>query len=247
VNGFGPVWLATIFGVILLCAAAYSIGRIVYARRTRKRTDYEVDASDSLMGISMAGMLIPGLGIVTPGPSTVFWIALWILAAVWFAISIIRRAVPNSRSPVRRHHLPHFVFAVAMVYMLAAGANPSGSGGGAGSAGAVTQTAAGMGGAGGGVPFVTLDLLFLLFMVGYTVLAVDRLPALTVAANRPRIETAAPTGSVAAPTGGAPTGAATAVLAPTALATTLFAPRLAAATNIVMAVSMGYMLTMMLG
>jgi hypothetical protein len=222
-TGFGPVWLAAIFGVILLCAAAYSIGRIIYARRTRKRTDYAVDASNSLMGISMAGMLIPGLAIVTPGPSTVLWIGLWILAAAWFAINVILRAGRNSSSGVRRHHIPHIVFSVAMVYMLAAGAGTPGAG---------TQTAAGMGAAAGVVPFVTLDLLFLLFMVGYSVLAVDRLPALSIAGNGPEIATAGPTGSVATPT---------------VLATTVFAPRLAAGTNIVMAISMGYMLTMMLG
>ena len=255
-TGFGPAWLAAIFGVILLCAAAYSIGRIIYARRARKRTDYEVDASNSLMGISMAGMLLPGLGIVTPGPSTALWIGLWILAAVWFAISIILRAGRNSSSRVRRHHLPHLIFSLAMVYMLAAGVNPTGSGSGVGDASAGTQTAAGtsagMSASGGVAPFVTLDLLFLLFMVGYSVLAVDRLPALSIAGNGPEIATAAPTGSVApgtvAPGTLAPTaGSTTSVLTPTVLATTVFAPRLAAGTNIVMAISMGYMLTMMLG
>jgi hypothetical protein len=243
VTGFGPAWLAAIFGVILLWAAAYSIGRIVYARRTRKQTDYEVDASNSLMGISMAGMLIPGLGIVTPGPSTMFWIVLWILVAVWFAASVIRRAVRNSPGRVRRHHVPHIVFSAAMVYMLAVGANPNGSGSGAGAASGGTQPTAGMSAAVGVVPFVTLDLLFLLFMVGYSVLTVDRLPALSIAGDGPVIATAGPNGSVAPPGSVTTTTLAT----PTVLATTVFAPRLAAATNIIMAISMGYMLTMMLG
>ena len=218
--------------MILLCAAAYSIGRIVYAIRTRRQTDYEVDASDSLMGISMAGMLIPGLGIVTPGPSTVSWICLWIFASVWFAVSVVRRVVGNSHGRTRRHHLPHFVFSAAMVYMLAAGA--------------AAHTSAGMGTAGRVVPFVTLDLLFLLFMVGYSVLGVDRLSSLSIAGNRP-VATADPTGSAATPTAATTSVLAPSAPAPTVLATALFAPRLAAATNIVMAISMGYMLTMMLG
>ncbi len=81
-----------------------------------------------------------------------------------------------------------------------------------------------MGGSGGIVPWPTLDYALVIFMIGYAVLAIDRIPALA-ANGRGHLVTVGPpaTGTAATP----------------------LAPTTAAVINIVMAITMAYMLTMM--
>jgi hypothetical protein len=110
----------------------------------------------------------------------------------------------------------------AMVYMFGVMLVPAG-GGHAGMSGM-----SGMSAGSGLVPLATLDYAFVIFMIGYAVLVVDRLPA--IAATR--------TGALQA--AGPP--AATAPMGATA---TPVAPTTGAVINIVMALGMGYMLTMM--
>jgi hypothetical protein len=215
----GPTWLAAILGAVMLVAAVASLTRIIVAWRARRATDFEIDGHNVLMGVSMAGMLIPSLFIATVGPSTVVWITVWILVTIWFGISVARDASRHEGG--RRftgHHLPHFVMSGAMVYMFAVMNSGGGSASGAGD---------GMGGmaAGGAlVPLATLDYVFVIFMLGYAVLVLDRLPVLAVVGtgDLQQVRSAARPESVKP-----------------------LAPRLAAATNIAMALTMGYMLTMM--
>ncbi len=74
-----------------------------------------------------------------------------------------------------------------------------------------------------------LAYAFVVFMVGYAVLVVDRLPVIAIAGiGDARVigrATASPSGTAAGPV----------------------APRLAAATNVVMALAMGYMLVLLFG
>jgi hypothetical protein len=217
----GPTWLAAIFGVIMIVAAVVSVARMIIAARTRTATDYEVDGHNVLMGISMAGMLIPGLLIVTAGPSTTIWLVVWILITVWFAISVIRDAARRGNSHgFMGHHLPHLVMSGAMIYMFAVMAS-----GGVRSGTSMTGMS-GMGDGGGLVPFPTLDYAFVIFMVGYTVLVIDRLPRIAVV------------GSGDLRVAGHPGAGSAAVVKP-------LAPTSAALVNISMAITMGYMLTMM--
>ena len=208
----GPVWLAAILGVVMLAAAGASLARIVIAWRSTRASDYGIDGHNVLMGVSMAGMLIPGLLIVTPGPSTVIWLIVWLLLALWFAVTVIQDA--TDRRPGHRfmgHHVPHLVMAGAMAYMLAI-MNSNGSRTGTASGVAHMSGASGMATGGPLVPWPTLDYAFVIFMLGYAVLVIDRLPAIAIAgADEPRP----------------------------------LAPRLAAAINIAMALTMGYMLVMM--
>jgi hypothetical protein len=213
----GPTWLAGTFGVLMLAAAVYAAGRILVASRADRATDYEVDGHNVLMGVSMGGMLIPGLGIVTAGPSTTVWIVVWVLVTIWFALSVIRGVVrggPGSR--FSGHHLPHLVMSGAMIYTLAASTSPMGGAG-------MKSAMSGMGSAGGLVPWPTVDALFLVFMAGYAVLVIDRFPLLTLAGGVHGTHAGA---SASRPS-------------------TFLAPRMAGAENIVMAITMGYMLTMM--
>jgi hypothetical protein len=221
----GPSWLAAVFGVVMLVAAAASLLRIISARRTGRRTDYDIDIHNVLMGVSMAGMLIPSLLIVTAGPSTVAWFVGWVLIAIWFAVGVARDAARRTGGVrFNGHHIPHLVMSAAMAYMfgvLLVPAGPSGHSSMSGMSG--MSTAAG----GGLVPLATLDYAFVIFMVAYTVLVVDRLP--TVAALGP----------VSARFAGP------AVPAPAAAATRSLAPASGAVINIVMAITMAYMLVMM--
>lgn len=211
----GPTWLAAIFGVILLAASVFAAGRILVAWRTDRITDYEVDGHHFLMGVSMAGMLIPGLGIVTAGPSTTIWIIVWVLVTIWFAISVVRCArLSGPGTRFSGHHLPHFVMSAAMIYMLAASSSPTGA--------AAASTMSRMGSSAGMVPWPTLDALFLVFMAAYAVLVVDRFPLLAGLGSVHR----AVDGRSAAPA--------------------ILAPRSAGLENVAMAITMGYMLTMML-
>jgi hypothetical protein len=215
----GPTWLAAILGAVMLAAALASLVRIVVAWRTRRATDFEIDGHNVLMGVSMGGMLIPSLLIATVGPSTVTWITVWIIVTIWFGISVARDA--SRREGGRQftgHHLPHFIMSGAMVYMFAVMNTGGTSAGGAG------DTMSGMTAGGALVPLATLDYAFVIFMLAYAVLVVDRLPVLAVVGTGDlqqvrragRLEAMKP-----------------------------LAPRVAAATNIAMALTMGYMLTMM--
>lgn len=214
----GPTWLAAIFGVVMLAAAVFAAGRILVAWRTGRGTDYEVDAHHVLMGVSMAGMLIPGLQIVTAGRSITVWTITWVLVTIWFAASVIRgvrRGGPGAR--FTGHHLPHLVMSGAMVYMLGVSMSPMDMTGAS-----MPHTSMGSMGSGGLVPWPTLDALFLVFMVGYAVLVVDRFPLLIAGGA------------------GHPGHAERSATRPAFLA-----PGSAGLENAVMAVMMGYMLTMM--
>jgi hypothetical protein len=210
----GPTWLAAIVGVVMIVAAVVAVARIVVAWRTQKATDFEVDLHNVVMGVSMAGMLIPSLLIVTAGPSTTAWLIVWILITAWFGVSVIRNA--SRRVAGHRfigHHLPHLVMSGAMIYTLAATS---------GRALVPADGMSGMNAAGGLVPLPTLDYAFVIFMVGYAVLVVDRLPLIATVGTGELYTFGKPAAAVAP-----------------------LAPRIAAGTNIVMAVAMGYMLTMM--
>lgn len=216
----GPTWLAAIFGVIMLAAGVVAFFRIIAAWRSRGPTNYGVDIHNVLMGVSMAGMLIPPLLIVTPGPSTVAWLGVWILVTGWFAISVGRQAAHRAGgNRFSGHHLPHLVMSGAMIYMLAVMLNPA-----AGSSQSGMSGMSAMGGSGAIVPWPTLDYALVIFMIGYAVLAIDRIPALATH-GRGHLVTVGPpaTGTAATP----------------------LAPTTDAVINIVMAITMAYMLTMM--
>ena len=214
----GPTWLAWIFGVVMLAAASYAAARMVLAWSTHRATDYEVDGHHVLMGVAMAGMLIPGLGIVSTGAPATVWIIVWALVTVWFATSVTRTATDkSSASGLSGHHVPHLVMSASMVYMLAVMDAPTGTTGMADMSEMQGMSTTGL------VPWPTLDALLLVFMAGYAVLALDRLPRAAVSGHRTHAGQQAPI----------PTHP-------------VLEPRFSSMLNIVMAITMGYMLTMML-
>ena len=217
----GPAWLAAIVGVIVLMAALVSAVRMVDARRAHRPTDYQIDLHNVVMGVSMAGMLIPSLVFVTTGPWITAWLVVWIAVTIWFAVPVARHAAqrtPGTRFTV--HHLPHLVMSAAMVYAFAVMLIPAND-----NTDSAMSGMPGMGASHGIVPLATLDYALVLFMVGYAVLVVDRLPSiastqslhLVIFSHEGRRN----------------------------LSERLLTPTTAAMINIVMAITMGYMLTMM--
>jgi hypothetical protein len=234
----GLSWLAYSFAALMLATSAYCLSRLAVSWRHRRPTDHQVDAAHVLMGVAMAGMLVPSL--------RVFWAGGWEIVfgagAVLFGWRMISDARANRRPG---HHLQHVLHCAAMVYMLAAVT-------------AVVKQASG-GSAMGGSPahFRTVALVLALCLVGYVVWNADRFTSLApVAALRasqaPAVALApAAVGAAqlsAVPAGPAGSGDLRSASQSEAEPRTRvpLSPRLAACCEIAMGVTMCYMLIMML-
>jgi hypothetical protein len=249
----GPSWLADVLAVVMIATAAYCFSRLLVAWRSRRETDYDVDGVHILMGVAMAGMLVPRLNPFWDSG----WEVIFAAAVAWFGWQTVR-GYRNELAVGRRwvaHHLQHVVACGAMLYMFLAVIPAKAGGSGAGMA---------MGGSSGSTTaFPTLALLLTLALVGYVIWTADRFTSLApVAALRammvpvsavvvPALTASAASAIAAEPSAG---GTATRVAQPSAgshltrsaLAGPPVSPRLAAACEIVMGLTMGYMLITML-
>jgi hypothetical protein len=231
----GQTWLADTFAVLMIATAGYCLCRLTLSWRQGRHTERPVDATHVLMGVAMAGMLVPRLRI--------FWVGGWEivfgLAAAgfaWLAVRELRSASPQS-APPRHHHLQHLLACGAMVYMLAAVTT----------AAKVGSSGAGMAGmAGGAARFPTLALLLALALLGYVVWTADRLTSLAPVAALVAVGTPVP--DLVPAGGGAASGATVAggAASPPVRPSRPLSPRLAACCEIAMGVTMGYMLITML-
>ena len=237
----GPPWLAGILAALMIATAAYCASRLVIDRARRRAGGRDVDLVHTVMGVAMAGMLVSWLN---PLPDRV-WAVMFGAATGWFGWRAWggRRAgaAASDGRPPHGHHVPHLVMCGAMVYMLLA-------------AGAVAAVASGAhpGMAAGGPPagrFPLLALVLAVFMVGYVMWQADRLPALARAATgRPGASVPVTSLAFSTTAGGglASQRAAAAPDRPASPALRALSPRLAACCQIAMAVTMGYMLILML-
>jgi len=223
----------------MIITAAYCVSRLVISRRQHRPTDHQVDAVHVLMGVAMAGMLVPRLRIFWAGG----WEIVFGAAAAWFTWQAIRGL--RSQDAIgrgQRHHLQHALACLAMLYMFLAAASASR---------AVAAGSAMSGMAGGPAHFPTLALILAFALLGYVVWTTDRLPSL------------APVAAFAAPSMPVPVlagAAATSITAGDTGGSTLpdedhapgrgwgppVSPRLAACCEIAMGVTMGYALILML-
>jgi hypothetical protein len=81
----GPGWLADVLAALMLATAAYCAGRLVVARWWRRRTERDVDAAHVLTGVAMAGMLVPVLDpLAAPA-----WTAVFALTTSSFAVRAV--------------------------------------------------------------------------------------------------------------------------------------------------------------
>jgi hypothetical protein len=106
----GQPWLAATFAVIMIGTAGYCLTRLAVSWRRRRPTDRQVDAMHVLMGVAMAGMLVPRLRLLWTGG----WEIIFAVSAVVFAWRIARGA--RNRSG---HDAQHLLGCAAMLYMLA--------------------------------------------------------------------------------------------------------------------------------
>ncbi|MDA8318999.1 MAG: DUF5134 domain-containing protein [Actinomycetota bacterium] len=189
-------------------------------------------------------MLVPRLGLL---PATV-WVAAFGVAAAWFAwwaVYVRRGGADGWRCA---YPVPHLVESVAMLYMILMmrGGRSAGPGPMPGMAGSSAA----------GVSFPALGLVLAIFMLGYVVWLADRLaslartrtavPARSAAPDRTTSLVAARAMAAASPQAAAAARAGTEGAWPRDPAgRATLAPRLAASYKIAMAVTMGYMLIMM--
>jgi len=170
-----PAWILEIFAAVMLLVAEVSAGQLVMARAWTRRGSAGADiaVSDLLMGIGMAGILVPGLSTL---PNAV-WEVVFAVMTAWFVWCLWRESRGRGAAAVARgHYAPHLVHSAAMLYMFAALAGPSVEGSGMSMSG--TGGMSGMaGGSSGGMPTPhasTLALIFALLLIAFTVHDLDR-------------------------------------------------------------------------
>ncbi len=151
----GPGWLTGLLAAVMLTVAAYDATRLVAAHRWGRGAELDADGVHVIMGVAMAGMLVPALSFA---PARL-WQAVFAAAGAWFGWQFlrIRRGPAKGAAPGPRqcpHPLPHLVECAAMVLMLALPATAAGMS----SMGTLTGTVA---------RFSPLTLLLALFMIGY--------------------------------------------------------------------------------
>ncbi|MEP7026860.1 MAG: DUF5134 domain-containing protein [Actinomycetota bacterium] len=256
----GPAWLADCFAAIMIATAAYCVSRLVGSLRSRRPAEHDADAVHVLMGLAMAGMLVPRLSFFPTGG----WEIIFGAAATWFGLHVVRAWRSGSPRSGLAHHLPHLLASGAMLYMFLA----------AGSAGTIRSTAPaaaaadGMsmaGPSGAAARFPTLALVLAVVLLGQVIWATDRLTSLApVTAPADGVPAASVAPAAAAATevaavsdfsgasefsgAGGPAGVARpdgAEARVPQIARPL-SPRLAACCEIAMGVTMGYMLILML-
>jgi Domain of unknown function (DUF5134) len=238
----GPSWLTGGTAVVMIATAVYCVSRMIAAWRWRRPTEYDVDGVHVLMGVGMAGMLVPRLNPAAGSGWDAGGAAIFGAAMVWFGWRTIRgyrdsRAGPHAAA----HPGQHLLASGAMLYMFLAA--PSVTAGGLAAGGTA------MAAAGARIP--TFALLLAVALFGYVIWTTDRLTSLapatvTVAAISqapvPAAVTVAASGQALAPAAVAVAASGQAPV-PDAPAMSL---RLAAGCEIVMGVAMGYMLITML-
>jgi hypothetical protein len=224
----GPEWLSDSAAVLMVVTSVYCAARLVVSRGRDGARQRDVDALHVVMGVVMAGMLVGWLSFGWNG----LWKDLFGLSAAWFgwrSLSALIRSRTDRGSIF--HPVGHVVTSGAMCAMFVAAP--------AANAGASTMSAsAGMGGMGGmggmagmaGMvtgsdgarwwPAVAVLLAIILF--GF---ANWYLRALILAGARPSGAEAGPTGSLPPPI--------------------TLSPRLALWCEIVMSLTMGYMLILL--
>jgi hypothetical protein len=213
-----PSWLAGGVAVAMIATAVYCASRMAAAWRWRRPTEYDVDGVHVLMGVGMAGMLVPRLNPAVGGAWDIGGAAVFGAAMAWFGWRTVR-AYGDRRSGPRAvaHRGQHLLASGAMLYMFLA--LPSAGAGGLAAGAAMAAT---------GARIPTFALLLAVGLFGYVIWTTDRLTSLapatvTVAAGGP--EPVSPGPASPAPA---------------------MSLRLAAGCEIVMGVAMGYMLITML-
>ena len=176
----GQPWLSASFGVFMIVTAVYCLARLAISWRRARSTDRQVDAMHVLMGVSMTGMLVPGLHTLWTGG----WELIFAAAAVMFLWRVARaaRSLRTRGASQHRpaHDLQHLLGCAAMLYALAATV-PGGRAGGLRASGV---RAGAMSGAAGSSTFALVMAVGVLACVVWTA---DRISAMAPVAALARM------------------------------------------------------------
>jgi hypothetical protein len=228
-----PAWLAGTLAAIMILVAAAAAGRLCWRWLRAQRADAGADALHVLMGIAMAGMFEPSIGLVP----AITWQVVFAAAAAWFAGQAIRRRGRTDARAQHWHPAAHIVECGAMLYTLW----PS----------AVSRRAAGMPAMAGHAGMIAgnpaIALILSVGMLGYIVWAIDQILSrarltpvrVTAAAGADVMNNGREAGAPAA-------GGYAADQRQNGAPGSSLAPRLAACQKITMGLAMGYMLITML-
>ena len=174
-----PAWILEIFAAIMILVAEASAGQLVIARAWTRRgiAGADIAVSHLLMGVAIAGILVPGLSTL---PNAA-WEVVFAIMMAWFAWCLWRESRGRGTAAVAHgHYAPHLVHSAAMLYIFAAMAPPSVAGSGMSMSGMGGMS--GMaGGSSGSMPTLhasTLALILALLLIAFTVHDLDR-PAWT--------------------------------------------------------------------
>jgi hypothetical protein len=184
-----PSWLGHTLAVVMIATALYCAVRLAVPRLWNRPSEHDVDAVHLLMGVAMAGMLLPALDFL----AAPVWEAVFAAGALWFAIRIpwdIRSANTSANtvaegrpiSAAVTHHLPHLFACCAMLdmYFAPGTAAQTGSGGSSGAMSGMampgaTSTAA--------ARYPTIALALAVFLVIYAIMVADRTAAFSTAGS----------------------------------------------------------------
>jgi hypothetical protein len=218
-----PSWLYSLFGLIMLGVAAYSLVLLVSSVATRRPLGWDVDVSHLFMGLSMAGMFVAKWAF---GASNV-WELIFSVLLIWFLVRSLQSIQRWGR------HLPHFLihalmsFAMLLMYRFPMAA----------STGALSMSTRGS----RLDPGLSFVLAFVLFASAIFTLASPNKGASHHGTHAPALAMSARAGSEMA---GSRSGE---EITPVAGVERLLAtPRLEDASHVVMCVAMGFMLILML-
>ena len=176
-----PGWLPPILATLMLAVAAYSLWRLAMARVLGLTADLAHDAVVFLLSVATAGMLVSWMNVLRPG----IWALLLGAVGLGFAAQAVRQsrtAPTDSATGSARVALVASGGCAVAVYMLLAGVAPSTIKGS--TAGYYTMA---------GMPDMykdttitvpALGVALCIVLVGYAVIALDRITALPEPAER---------------------------------------------------------------
>jgi Domain of unknown function (DUF5134) len=169
-----PTGVLAIFAAVMLLVAEVSAGQLLIGRAWTRRdiADAGIAGFRLLTGISLAGILVPGLSVL---PNAV-WAAAFAVTTAWFAWCLWRENRGRGAAALARgQYAPHLVHSAAMLYLFAAVAGPALEGS------TPMPSMPGMPGMAGGTPggtptlhAPTLALILALLLIAFTVHDVDR-------------------------------------------------------------------------
>jgi hypothetical protein len=236
----GPGWLTGILTAAMLLTAGYCVARLIAAHFWHRRTEYDIDAAHALMGVAMAGMLMPALNPLGSGD----WTVVFVIAVTWFAGQAIQaQRTRRTHEAANGHHLAHVLSCGTMVYMLVAARSVA-------AAQTHAQPATAMAAR---PPGVTLVLACV--MVGYVVWTTDQLTtlpsrrairAVPIRASTTQASTLADSPSMIAVDSWPSATDRPRSVKPEPATRLPLSPRLAACCQIAMGITMGYMLIQIL-